>query len=162
MDPVNGVFRLSNTTEPNAVRYRWISPVAGTPAGNFDRTDGPVTVDVHLGGRQSSTTAGGIIYRLNRASHQYYAFLVSPEGGYSLVMRGPNGGLSPKFTGNSPMIHNNDWNTLGIVGHGDALDLYVNHSKVHSVDASELHAGDTGVVAAGVGVFEFDNVRLWA
>ncbi|MBO4160407.1 hypothetical protein [Micromonospora antibiotica] len=163
VDTGNGLFRLTNRADRNAVRYHWVSVRDHRTGTALDAADRPVTVDVRIPEHGTPASSAGLLYRATGQPRAYYAFLVSPDGTYSFAVRRPSGdgGLSYRFTEASDRIRPGGWNRIGIVGHGDRLDLYLDDTRVKTVSAEELTDGQSGVIATSTGVFEFDNFQLY-
>ncbi|WP_432907197.1 family 16 glycoside hydrolase [Micromonospora matsumotoense] len=162
VDTTSGLFRLTNRTDRNAVRYHWVSVRDDATGTALDAADRPVTVDFRIPERGTPASSAGLLYRCAGEPRAYYAFLVSSDGTYSFAVRRPTGGgLSYQLTEVSDRIRPDGWNRIGIVAHGDRLDLYLNDTRVRTVPAVELTDGQSGVIATSTGVFEFDNFQLY-
>ncbi|WP_161594949.1 LamG domain-containing protein [Verrucosispora sp. SN26_14.1] len=161
IDTVQGLFRLSNRTDASRVRYIWINATNAGDRVPVEMTDRPVSVDVRIADRALSTSAAGLMYRWSGQPKRYYAFLLSGDGTYSFVARSDTLGFSYRLTERSEKITAEGWNSLAIVGKGDQLDLYINGTKVKTVDAVDFPDGTAGVIATSRGAFEFDNFRIY-
>lgn len=159
----DGVYRLENGRDPNAIRYGYVG--LGTPAGPLeDLSDARVSVDVRVGDRETCPfTSAGLMFRFDRLRRFYTGLVLTRHlrGGASrsqlqLVTRSEHGfALQPL---NAPgKVGSTDVSTLGIVGRGDLLDLFVDDQKWCSVAAPSGLRGDPGLLAVGTGQFEFDN-----
>jgi hypothetical protein len=159
-----GVYRLSNTTDPTAVRYGYVglSKAAGSPLDDLSSTRASVEVGI---GEQNigPFTAAGLLFRFDRSRRFYTGLVLSrPTGGsdrrgqLQLVRRDAQGlGLTP--LGGADGIDASKRVTLAITGRGESLDLFVNDELFRSVPAPGDMRGDPGLLAIGTGDFEFDD-----
>lgn len=117
----------------------------------------------------STTTAGGLMFRLDRSTLKFYAFGIDTNGGYFLALfqvgsskttyknltNGINQAITPGF---------NVTNTLAILARGSTFYLYVNNQYITQFNDTNSAAGAIGVFgsdsASGVDV-SFTNAEVW-
>ena len=152
----NGFYRLSNASDPTGVHFIYLR-VVNDDTGPIDLSDSPVSVEVRTANEESPMSCAGLIYRFDGSD--YIAFAVRHDG-YSVWRRDANG-VSKLVGESSPVIRTEGFNKLGIVGRGPKLDLYINDVRIRSVSDTGLSKGDPGIVAIGMGQFDFDNVAIY-
>lgn len=113
---------------------------------------------------------GGIVFRYNNASQNFYFFTVSPEGSY-LFFSGhadQSGGLILKTLQNAstPAIKTglNQSNQLAVVARGSKMYLYINQQYVDLVTDSSSSSGMIGVVSLKFGgspELAFSDAQVW-
>jgi hypothetical protein len=161
-----GVYRLTNTQDTNAVRYGYVG--LGTAEGVLhDLSDTWAFVDVSIGDRYTgSFTGAGLMFRFDRSRRFYTALVVSRQVKDSeirsrlyFVNRDDRGfGLTP--LGAPPGLDASRNVTLGLMGRRDVLDLFVNERFFQSLPAPAGLRGDPGLLALGTGQFAFDNFAI--
>jgi CHAT domain-containing protein len=110
---------------------------------------------------------GGIIFRANDTTTNYYTFEIDINGHYYLAAYLGNNKYNTLAYKSSPVISTglNRSNTIAVVANGSTLDLYVNHTKVDSVgDSTYTGAGHIGlIVESGSTPTEvaFSNAKVW-
>jgi hypothetical protein len=158
----DGLYWLENRTEPLAVRYRHLS--LSDAESVVDLSTAPVSVEVVVrpleGQRPSALTSAGLLYRFDRSSRDYYAFMVYADGRYGFGRR-TSRGYATDFTERSDRLQPGIANKLAIFGDGPSVHLYVNDTLVKIIRRLERSAGETGVIAASVGQFGFDNFAIY-
>ena len=161
-----GVYRLANSSDPSAVRYGYVGLGDGVGALD-DLTDARVSVDVRVGERDSCPfTSAGLMFRFDRERRLYTGLVLTRQvrgresrGQLQLVTRNDRGfGLMP--LGSPSRFDASRTVTLGIIGRGDVLSLFVNDEPFRSVPAPAGLRGDPGLLALGTGEFEFDNFTI--
>lgn len=97
---------------------------------------------------------GGILFRANGIDGLY---LYAGTGG-SHVQVLTSGRAAAIYTGL------NITNVLGVVAHGNTIDMYVNHQRIDGVTNDTYDAGQVGVAAAyeaGITEVVFSNAQVW-
>ncbi|HZS75749.1 MAG TPA: hypothetical protein VFA41_03985 [Ktedonobacteraceae bacterium] len=110
-------------------------------------------------------TQGGILFRANGASGQYYVFRVSIDGQYTLEAYDGNKATTLS-SGFSTAISTGigQTNQLAVIADHNTLSLFVNQNFVISVTDSTFASGQIGVVALDYNVpadVEFSNAQVW-
>jgi len=113
---------------------------------------------------------GGIVFRYNNASQNFYFFTVSPEGSY-LFFSGhtdQSGGLILKVLQNAstPAIKTglNQLNQLAVVARGSKMYLYINQQYVDLMTDSSSSSGMIGVTSLKFGgspELAFSDAQVW-
>lgn len=108
---------------------------------------------------------GGILFRANSATQQYYLFRIGIDGSYALELYN-NNQFTMLSSGFSSQITTglNASNELDVLANNNMLYLYVNQGFVVSVTDSTLSSGQIGVVAIDNGtpvVAQFTNAEVW-
>lgn len=168
LDPVwftsvhDGLYWLENRTEPLAVRYRHLNWSDAKTPGELGRT--PVSVEVVVrpleGQQPNALSAAGLLYRFDRSSRDYYAFMVYADGRYAFGRR-TSLGYTTDFIERSDRLRPGTTNKLGIFGDESSVHLYINDTLTKIIRGLERSAGETGVIAASVGQFGFDNFAIY-
>lgn len=114
--------------------------------------DTKMDTDEPLGG-------AGIIYRFNRETKNYYAFIINGDR-YTFHKR-KGGVYEPLFSGRIASSIENGYNNLAMVGKDDIFGLYVNNVFLRTIQDSTFSAGDIGIIAMGKGTFCFDNLAVY-
>jgi len=158
----DGLYWLVNRTEPLAVHYRHLGL---SDSGNVvELGTSPVSVEVVVrpieGQQPNALTAAGLLYRFDQSSRDYYAFMVYADGRYSFGRR-TSRGYATDFIERSDRLRPGTANKLGILGDGPSIHLYINDRVVKIIRRLERSAGKTGVIAASVGQFGFDNFAIY-
>ena len=112
---------------------------------------------------------GGIIFRANSTSNNFYLFYVSQTGSYELFLC-PGNNCSPIVSPTpSPAINKglNATNLVAVVATGTSITLYINRQQVANVTNGTFSQGQIGVVAspfANAGhptEAVYSNARVW-
>ncbi len=158
----DGLYWLENRTEPLAVRYRHLGVSDSDAIVKLGTA--PVSVEVIVrpleGQQPNALTAAGLLYRFDRNSRDYYAFMVYADGRYSFGRR-TSRGYATDFTERSDHLRPDTANKLGICGDGPSVHLYINDTLVKIIRHLERSTGESGVIAASVGRFGFDNFAIY-
>ena len=108
---------------------------------------------------------GGILFRADSKTGQYYLFRIGIDGSYALELYNKSqfttlsSGFSSQIT-----IGLNQSNQLDVLANNSTLYLYVNQGFVASVTDSTLSSGQIGVVAIDDStpiVAQFTNAQVW-
>src|SRR5216683_2489909 len=113
---------------------------------------------------------GGIVFRFNNASQNFYFFTVSPDGSYMFFSghEDQSGALLLKVLVNAstPAIKTglNQSNQLAVVARGSKMYLYINQQYVDLLTDSSSSSGMIGVVCliyGGVPELAFSDAQVW-
>jgi hypothetical protein len=155
LDAADGVYRLANSAYPDDAKYIHLR------ADSVDVANTPISVEVRLDDTaHSQFSAAGLLYRFDRQTKFYYAFMLA-AGGQIIFYRRNAGGYRALHAGRLDDWRAGDFNRLGIVGNGAALGLYVNDRWVKTIENAEFQSGDTGIIAMSTGTFSFDNFAIY-
>lgn len=157
----SGVFRICNTTKALSAsltdRQEYVEP--GT---TVDLNDARVSLKVRLKDAIGEHTGGGILYRNEKDTLDYYAFVLSTGNAVTLYHSSTSAGdvrvLWASELSSPPPTE--AFTSLAIVGHGPTLHLYVNNTLVHVEENAELLRGAPGIMVLGSGCFEFDDFAI--
>jgi hypothetical protein len=106
-----------------------------------------------------SASAGGIVFRANRATTHLYYFTVDRKGGYLLKAYYDKAGDATVIASGSGITFS-DTEIIGVVAQGNTLSLYINRQLIRQVQDTTFTQGQVGVVVyQGSGMFS--NARLW-
>jgi hypothetical protein len=150
----DGIYVLSNSTDSKAVRYKYFN------INNKDMSREGISIDIDTKLDDSEPLGGaGIIYRFNRETKNYYAFILNGDR-YTFHKR-KKGVYEPLFSGRIASSVENGYNNLAMVGEGNIFGLYVNNAFLRTIQDSAFSAGDIGIIAMGKGFFYFDNLAVY-
>jgi hypothetical protein len=150
-----GLYKLLNSKDVNAVRYIHLR------VDDKDMSNAPVSVEVKADiNKEGPASGAGLIYRFDRESKNYYAFLLSGENRFTFYRR-QSGIYTPLYSARSAVIQPNQFNKLAITSGRNSFNLYINYSFVKTIKDSELAGGDLGIIAVGIGEFSFDNLAVF-
>jgi hypothetical protein len=156
----NGVLTVCNVSDApgasftNRLAY---SESAGQP---IDQADAKVTVHVRLAKNPGTMRGAGIMFRKSPAEGAYYAFLATPGDAVTLYFNSGKA-LRALWSGDSIPPGRDGFYTLKVEGRGRTLDLYANDRLVHTEGGTTLLHGDPGVMAFGLGCFEFADIAVF-
>jgi len=151
----NGAYHVS-ATQPGIVNC---NPGTKVPAlGNL-------TFQVQM--TIISGDEGGLAFRVNQATTQYYYFAVASDGSYHLDL--VDGGLnlpSILLQGSNAAIKKglNVPNVLAAEANGPRISLYVNNTLIGNVTDSTYSSGQLGLVAGDMGNttdVAFTSAKAW-
>ncbi len=115
---------------------------------------------------------GGIIFRADNTSSNFYFFSICQDGSYKLsnymnnifqTLRSSN----PVLNSESPSpVHNglNTSNTLAVAANSHTITLYINQQSVGQINDSSFSQGQIGVSAESIGnptEVKFSNAQVW-
>src|SRR5260221_9458107 len=112
---------------------------------------------------------GGLIFRANAVTGQYYYFRIGRDGSYILIRYVCNSNV------HSPIVHKavvsivrtnpQQPNLIAVVARGSTIDLYINYRYITTVHDNTYSHGQIAVVAEdegnSTGVL-FSDVKVWA
>ena len=109
---------------------------------------------------------GGILFRADKSTGQYYLFRVGTDGSYALEVYKNNKSVTMLSSGISSAIStgNGQSHDMAVIANKNSLYLYVNQQLVTSAVDSTLSAGQIGVAAIDHSTpteVEFSNVKVW-
>ena len=147
----DGKYVLSNSVAPGAVRYNHVGASDGSK---------PTSVSVDVDGQFDGDAAGaGLLYRYERASKGYFAFVLTADG-YALYKRTASG-FRPLSRGTNAAVKPDGDNRLTVQLDGTSVTLLVNGTRVLGHKSDGPPAGpEVGLIAIDRGVFSFDNFAL--
>jgi hypothetical protein len=153
-----GVLELSNDTDPNTSRYFFIEPQHASQW--LDAGGIAPAASVTVGGQFGEMPGAGLIYRVDPATHWFYAFLVGTGQTYGLYLI-DGSGFNAVVSDSSDAIMAGQPNRLTITPEGTVMHLFINDQHVTSVDDSRVNGVGVGVMGAGTGAFTFDDFELF-
>jgi len=111
---------------------------------------------------------GGIIFRANATTGQYYYLRIGQDGSYLLLLYVDNQASHAHILigGITPAIHIglNQSNLIAVVARNSTIDLYVNKLYIATVNDHSYSHGQIGVVAEDEGsvtLVLFSNAKIW-
>jgi serine/threonine protein kinase len=111
---------------------------------------------------------GGIIFRANATTGQYYYLRIGQDGSYVLLLYVDNQASHARIltSGLTPFIHIglNQSNLVAVVARNSTIDLYVNKQYITTVNDHSYSHGQIAVVAEDEGnvtLVLFSNARVW-
>lgn len=150
----DGTYVLKNSTDSKAVRYKHFN------INNKNMSGAGVSIDIETKMDTGEPLGGaGIIYRFNRETKNYYAFILN--GGRYTFHKRKDGVYEPLFSGRITPRIENGYNNLAMVGEGDVFGIYVNNLFLRTIQDSTFSTGDIGIIAMGKGSFYFDNLAVF-
>lgn len=153
---VEGCYRLSNSSDPGAVEYVYITSLQGIAA---PLSANPVSVDISGTFANPDTSQAGVMFNLEPRSRHYYAFMVKGGNEVSLVLRDA-AGFRELAASTTDALRPGMPNRLTVVPSKATLRFLVNDVEVMSVESPSLPAGGVGIIATGTGTFAFDNLGV--
>jgi hypothetical protein len=113
--------------------------------------------------------AGGVIFRANTHSNDFYVFLVSQDGTYQLFLCTTTNCTNSLLYSSSPAIKLglNQTNLIAVLAQKSTIGLYVNHQLIGSVDDNTYSSGQIGVIALPWGSnghpteVMYSNAKVW-
>lgn len=143
----NGTYLLENQKDANAIFYIYLGAVEGNAA----------SLDVTA--NYLNYSAAGLLYRFDTASRHYFAFTLTGPNSYAFYKRGSEG-FSPVLEGSSSAIVQGT-NRLSIIDNAGEMNLYINNEFVASVMDNEITGDRVGVLVAGTGSYQLDNLNVY-
>src|SRR6266852_4781204 len=111
---------------------------------------------------------GGIIFRANATTGQYYYFRIGQDGSYIFLLYVDNQASHARILtgGFIPSVHVglNQSNLVAVVARNNTIDLYVNKQYVTTVNDHSYSHGQIAVVAENEGnvtLVLFSNAKVW-
>jgi hypothetical protein len=149
---VNGSYRVQEA------RRGFIFPCFAD-ATNFSNFVYQVSMTIVAGNE------GGIIFRANKDTGQYYLFRIDISGAYALELYNKSA-YTLLASGTSSAIYPNlnQPNTLTVIANKGALYLFVNQSYVGGASDTTLSSGQIGVAVFNTDlpvVADFSNAEVW-
>jgi hypothetical protein len=113
----------------------------------------------------TSGNEGGIIFRADKDTGQYYLFRIDISGAYALDLYNKTS-YAMLSSGISPAIEPglNQSNDLTVIANKSTLDLFVNQNFVASITNKTLSSGQIGVAALNSGLpgtVDFSDAEVW-
>lgn len=149
-----GRLELINETDPGFIRYYFVEPrhVGGAW---LQTPDAPPRVSVTVSGEFGEVPSAGIVYRVDPATHDFYAFVLTGGNGYGLYVL-DSGGYRALFTETSAAIVPGAPTLMSIEGDAQELRFYLNGTLAARHAAGGGGVG-VGILAAGTGNYLFDD-----
>ncbi len=136
-----------------------------TNCTNGTFTDTNFTYEVQI--RFVSGGMGGLLFRSDSSSTNFYYFLIGSDGSYSFGIVENSQIQSPLKNSSNSAINSEpgQTNQIAVVANDGNFDLYVNSQHIDSVGDSTFTAGGIGVMAydtTGIGAeVAFNNAKVW-
>ena len=151
---VNGVFSLTVKKLNAGI------PIVNHNAGSYK--DMSLETDARLLSGQGQNLYG-LVFRY-RDDDNYYCFMVSGDGGYTLEKR-VNGTITQiiKKTPSASVKKDNSFNSLEVVCTGDKIELFCNGSHLETATDNSFSQGLVGIIvsaAAPPANAVFDNFKV--
>lgn len=147
-------YRLSNDSEPGAVRYYYRMELPGE-AGPL--AQGTVGVTLGVAPSDGGLSAAGLLFDFDPSDGSYLAFALTTTGyvvlqrsasGLELLVDEPLDGLRPDAR-----------NRLELRSVGSSVEVIVNGASAATLNAERPFGGGVGLVAVGTGSFEFQDFQ---
>lgn len=155
---VGGGYQLSNSSDPGAVEYVYVTGLSGV---NSPLSANPISVDVSGVFTTPDYSQAGLLFNVDPETRYYYAFMVKGGNGVSLVIRNAEGFQELTSTTTDALLPGQP-NRLTVATTGVTLRFLVNDIEVMSIESPSLPAGGVGIIATGTGTFSFDNFVVGA
>ena len=109
---------------------------------------------------------GGLIFRANEATSQFYVFRITQDGNYSLYISQNDKNSVPIAEDSSSAIKTGPGqnNILTLIVQNNSILMYINQQFVGSANDGTYKAGEIGVFAGdstNATEVAFSNVRIW-
>lgn len=152
-----GALEVANRTDAGVIRYYFVEPQL-VPMWN-ERVGVPVSATVIVGGSFDELPGAGLVYGVDAATHDFVAFVLTGGDGFG-VFRLDDQGYRALMTSTSSAIDPAGPNTLSVVPRGEELTLLINDEQVHAFPAAAAPGVGVGIIAAGRGVYRFDDFSI--
>lgn len=150
-----GTFRLRNTDSAVAVKYHYFT------VNEQEMSEFPVAVEVKVDPLHTHPQpAAGLIFCFDRDSRRYYAFCIGNDRSF-FIWRKDEDAYTPLFSGRSNLIQPDAYNKIAVIKAGESIYLFINDEYMKTVRDGRVTAGDSGIVAMGMGTFCFDNLAVY-
>jgi len=109
---------------------------------------------------------GGVIFRANTSSDDFYVFLVGQNGSYQLFLcAGTQCNKTLLYSISSAIKQGlNQTNLIAVIAQRNAIGLYVNHQLINSVEDNTYRSGQIGVTANALynpTEVVYSNAKVW-
>jgi hypothetical protein len=145
-------YRLANDAAPGAVRYYYLMDLPGEVGPLSQGTIG-VTLGLAPGG--DGLSAAGLLFDFDPSDGTYLAFALTTTG--YVVLQRSDAGLDVLVTEDLDAVARDGRNRLELRSVGTAVEVIVNGETAATLNGGRPFAGGVGVVAVGVGAFEFQD-----
>lgn len=152
-----GGYELENRTEQRALRYVFITAIPG--AGSREMAD--ATVSVSIRGDYAGASGAGLVYRLEPDSRSYWALMVQGDGSY-VVLRRDKDGFARVASGKTRADARSRATRLTIDTSQGRARFRINDAVVATVEGERPAGPGLGLIALGVGRFQYDNFSVYA
>lgn len=153
----DGVYRLSNNTRADLIRYFHFDRVPNSPPGR-NASRGALSVEVGIENDQGGAT--GIMFAFDPEKRHYSALFLFGSGNYAFYRRDESG-LNKIMSGPIKDFRKTGLNELAIVARDEFMELYANGRMLGSVSYGSPPSGHVGLIAAGKGTHIFDNFNTY-
>jgi hypothetical protein len=151
-----GRYTLENRHDPGAIRYFYLIPDEVDILSEGSRASVDISGD--FPGLQGHSGAG-LIYGFDPQTYHYLAFVIMERGSYGILQRDEEG-VRIRMSGAHSAVREGRVNRLEISRSGQMLHFSVNGREVVSMGSQVAKGAGVGLLALGVGRFDFDNFRL--
>jgi hypothetical protein len=146
-------FVLSNSTEPGAVHYVTASYMRSEEGKRAFGVDVEIRED-------TGKSHAGLIYAYQKEPLSYFIYVVEANRTVALYRRTADG-IERLFSVGGDQVGEGS-NRLGIIEHGDRIDLQLNGNTISTYGNAAVGRGYGGIVAWGTGTFAFKNYEQTA
>jgi hypothetical protein len=183
--PYGGTLVLNDPLHDNSKGYNWDVNTGGcqfsaggylvreTQQGHFQYCTARTTDFSNFAYQAQMTIIngdyGGLIFRANAVTGQYYYFRIGRDGSYILIRYVDNQNVHAQILTNGvvSIVRTNPKqpNLVAVVARGSTIDLYINYRYITTVHDNTYSHGQIAVVAEdegnSTGVL-FSDVKVWA
>jgi len=183
--PYGGALVLNDPLRDNSKGYNWDVNTGGcqfsaggylareTQQGHFQYCTARTTDFSNFAYQAQMTMIngdfGGLIFRANAVTGQYYYFRIGRDGSYILIRYVDNQNIHAQVltAGVASIVRTNlnQSNLIAVVVRSSTIDLYINHQYITTVHDNTYSHGQIAVVAEdegnSTGVL-FRDVKVWA
>ncbi|HEV2580232.1 MAG TPA: hypothetical protein VGT44_05210, partial [Ktedonobacteraceae bacterium] len=183
--PYGGTLVLNDPLRDNSQGYNWDVNTGGcqfsaggylareTQQGHFQYCTARTTDFSNFAYQAQMTIIngdyGGLIFRANAVTGQYYYFRIGRDGSYILIRYVDNQNIHAQVLtdGVASIVRTNlnQSNLIAVVVRSSTIDLYINHRYITTVHDNTYSHGQIAVVAEdegnSTGVL-FSDVKVWA
>ena len=153
----DGVYRISNDSREDSVRYFYFDRVPGMPP-EWTVSQGAVSVKVRV--EKNRGGGAGLMFAYDPETKYYSALLMFGNGSFAFYRR-TESGLNKIMSGSIKNFRKSGWTELAIVARGEFMDLYANGRILGSISYGTALPGYTGLIYAGKGDYVFDDFAVY-
>ncbi|MEM6973705.1 MAG: hypothetical protein AAF577_12950 [Pseudomonadota bacterium] len=135
-------FSLTNRADDGAITYYWVDLAADAAGRRVIEAE----VSLNPGGQSSF---GGILYGFDPNTRNYFVYGLNAAGGVSLYRRDENG--FREIMGTEIDAVRPGANLLRLEEQGEAIQMFVNGTRVSGIGAPGIGSGALGFAAGGTG-----------
>lgn len=150
-------YKMSSQGGGGAVRFFHVNGISGETVKSLANAK----VSVVVGGRFDAPISGaGLIYRFDKPSHTYWAFVVHGGGGYAVYKRSADS-LHKVMGGTHSAINASGPNLITAEpADGNQVRFSVNGETVATVGSSAITGHALGILAISPGSFRFSDFQV--